>query len=70
MSIADKFIAVMAEINRMDADMADDAPERHAVRRLKAAAAAHIEAAINAAYADIDACEFMRKAINEARPNA
>ena len=72
-SIADRFVSVMADIARMDEGMANDAPERFAVWRLKDAAQAHICDAIMSARRDVEACKMLRDVLAETAtlpPNA
>lgn len=69
-STADRFIAVMGDLARMDHGMTDDAAERYAVWRLKDAAEAAIADAITAAQRYVDACRMMRQAADDLRAAA
>lgn len=67
MSTADRFIAVMGEIARMDCDMTDGAEERFAVWQMKDAAEAAIADAITAAQRYVTACRSIREAARDIR---
>lgn len=70
MSTADRFIAIMADIARMDHDLPEDAEERYAVWKMKDAAEAIIVDSIYAARRYVDAAVAIRLAAKDIRKAA
>lgn len=70
MSIADKFVFVMAQVHQMDADMPDFAVDRYAVWSMRDAAKAAITEGLFAAVRCVDSARMIRQAGNDARQEA